>query len=47
LEIYKVTTTKREKSNDENTSIVLEGEEEYGKENDSSDEELVVPKMIK
>ena len=37
---------KRVKSNDENTSSVLEGKEEQDKENDSSEEELVVPIMI-
>ena len=37
---------KRDKSNNENTSSALEGEEEYGKEDDSRYEELVVPKMI-
>ena len=37
---------KRGKSNDGNTSIVLEGEEEYGKEYDSSDVKLVVPVVI-
>ena len=38
--------SKKDKSNDKSTSSVLEGDEEYGKEYDSSDEELVVPKMI-
>jgi hypothetical protein len=38
---------KRDKSNDENTSSAIEGDEEYGKEYDSSDEELVVLVMIK
>jgi hypothetical protein len=37
----------RDKSNNENTSSVLEGEEEYGKENESSDNKLVVPVVIK
>ena len=35
------------KGNDEITSSALEGDEEYGKEYDSSDKDLVVPKMIK
>ena len=38
---------KRDKSNDENPCTALERDEEYGKENDSRYEELVVPKMIK
>ena len=37
----------RLRSNDKNTSSVLEGDEEYGNEYDSSDEELVVLAMIK
>ena len=38
---------KRDKNNNENTSGALERDEEYGKEYDSSDKDLVVPKMIK
>ena len=38
---------KKDKSNDKNTSSVLEGDEEYGKEYDSRYEELVVLVMIK
>ena len=37
---------KWDKSYDENTRSALEGKEEYGKENDSSNEELVLPIMI-
>ena len=37
---------KRDKNNNENTSGALERDEEYGKEYDSSDEEIVVPIMI-
>jgi hypothetical protein len=37
---------KRGKSNDENTCSVIEGEEEYGMENDRSDDKLVVPVVI-
>ena len=40
-------TVWKDKSNDKNTSSVLEGDEEYGKEYDSRYEELVVLVMIK
>ena len=37
---------KKDKSNDKNTSSVLEGDEEYGKEYHNSDDKLVVPVVI-